>query len=417
MSKTFCIVPWRELYSTTIGTFRMCCVEDESEENAHRQTAIDQGIMPHWNSDYMREARLNFLSGKKMPQCDYCWTNEARGKISRRQRLNQRYSNQPEIDDNDELLEIIRNETAADGSTDLNIDGVFVSVGNTCQLRCVHCSPAYSNSVGKDYEKLGWHSNFKTRRVIAINDFLNDQKAFDKHHWPLLRSVSEKIKFLGVTGGEPSLSKELLAYMTWLDDQGLAKDIVFYSNTNAVNIKQPWIDAISKFKKVILKFSVDGVGPVDDYLRFPGKWDKKVEIMTALAKQFPGAFIQTSVHALNLVNLPDVIEFVSGLPVIHEINTVQYPSSLNPKNLPEEIKRPIIEKLQQHLTDYNGYMIDRADSAEAKKYFQNNLAGLIELLEQPGDPNEIDEIRSIISSYDSIRPVKLVSLLPQLSNL
>lgn len=417
MSKTFCIVPWRELYSTTIGTFRMCCVEDESKENSHRQTPIDQGIMPHWNSEYMREARLNFLSGKKMPQCDYCWSNEARGKISRRQRLNQRYSNSPEIDNQDDLLEIIRDETAEDGSTDLNIDGIFISVGNICQLRCIHCSPAYSNSVGKDYDRLGWHPDFKTRRIITIDNFVNDQKSFDQHHWPMLRSISKKIKFLGVTGGEPSLSKGLLEYMTWLDDQGLAKDIIFYSNTNAVNVKQPWIDAMSKFKKVILKFSVDGVGPVDDYLRFPGKWDKKVEIMTALSRQFPGAFVQTSVHALNLVNLPEIIEFVSKLPVIHEINSVQYPSNLNPKNLPQEIKHSVIAQLQHYLTDYHGYMIDSADSAEAKKYFQNNLAGLIELLERPGDPQEIAEIRSIISAYDSIRPMRLASLLPQLENL
>jgi hypothetical protein len=91
MTKKFCIVPWQELYSTSIGTFRMCCDEEDNDSTKNQQTVMDQGVEEHWNSDYMKNSRKIFLSDQLHPNCGRCWNDESNGKISLRMRRNGRY--------------------------------------------------------------------------------------------------------------------------------------------------------------------------------------------------------------------------------------------------------------------------------------------------------------------------------------
>lgn len=273
MKKNFCIVPWKDLYSTSVGTFRLCCLETGDVEQ--NQTPIHQDLDQHWNSEYMRQARLDFLTGKQHHACSHCYNDDANGRISLRQRKNFKYLGRREINDQDFEHVVSITDGLGRTSTD-NIQGANLSVNNTCQLRCNHCSPTYSHNISKDYAKIGWDHGYKTRNTIYITDYLGTtkQSEFNDAFWPKIKDISHQFRVLHFTGGEPSISSGLIGYLEWLVESGFSKNIDLGFNTNAVKLSDRWFRAIKSFKSVKPRISIDAVGSVEHYIRYPSSWEK-----------------------------------------------------------------------------------------------------------------------------------------------
>src|SRR5271156_4302620 len=91
MSETFCIRLWQHMRLEANGEARVCC--------AYRAPTISQdgvplttdrhSLMDIWNSDEMRGVRRDMTEGRRIPGCVTCYTDEARGAVSLRQRDNQ----------------------------------------------------------------------------------------------------------------------------------------------------------------------------------------------------------------------------------------------------------------------------------------------------------------------------------------
>lgn len=410
----FCVVPWRELYSTTLGTYRMCCVEDETESSLNNQTSITKGIEQHWNSDYMREYRLSFLANKQHSSCKHCWRDEDNGKISLRQRRNKQYLG-ADADDLEQWANHFRSITNSDGSVTPDIQGVYLSVGNACQLRCGHCNPAYSTNVAKEYQRLGWDHNFKTRRVILDDTFLGAgrQQAFDAEAWPQIRSIAHKLRWIRCTGGEPTISRGLLEFMQWLDQQGLAQHIRFYSNTNAVSVSQDWIDAANRFKSVELKIGVDGTALIDNYVRYPTTWQRKIPVVKRLLTQFPNSYVLTTLHAMNVSDFANLLREMQHWPGKRDIAPLTYPTELDIRHMPKQFKQHMVLELEQFIADCVTDQVNypRSDA----HYFFTGIRSVINQLERAGDPIQWDKAKSIIQQYDTIRPHTLASISPGLA--
>lgn len=413
-TKKFCVVPWREIYSTTLGSYRMCCIEDETGPYRHNQTSIADGLDVHWNSDYMKKNRLDFLSGKGSDCCKQCWKEDANGKISLRQRRNQQYLGATDSQ-LDPWIDFFKSKTQSDGSAEMDIHGVYISVGNTCQLRCTHCSPSYSSGVAKEYQKLGWESDFKTRRIILDDRFLgaSRQKAFDAEAWPQLKSIAHKLKYIRCTGGEPSVSKGLLEFMHWLDKEGLAKNIVFMSNTNAVSVKDEWIEAASKFKHTELKIGLDGTSQIDHYTRYPTIWEKKLPIVMKLLDKFPTSYVLTTLHCMNIADFPNLLQETQNWPGRHEVATLTYPTELDISHMPDQFKQTMIEKLSEWVSGEEE--VELPYPYPKQEYRENGIRAAIRRLKRPGDPAQWEKAKSIIQQYDTVRPYTLSSVSPLLA--
>lgn len=410
----FCVMPWRELYSTTLGTYRMCCVEDETGTCQDYQTSITEGIDAHWNSDYMKQYRLAFLENQQHASCRHCWLDEAHGKTSLRQRRNMQYLGATD-EELDPWVEHFQSITQPDGTVDVDIQGVYLSVGNTCQLRCTHCNPAYSTSVAKEYQKLRWDANFKTRRIIADDRFvgITKQRAFDAEAWPQLKSIAHKLKWIRCTGGEPTLSRGLLDFMQWLDAEGLAADIRFYSNSNAISVSPDWIDAASRFKYTELKIGLDGTALVDNYVRYPTQWSRKMPIVEDLLARFPDSYILTTLHAMNIADFPNLLREMEHWGGRREITALNYPTELDIQHMPEQFKKVVIDQLETMLADWNDpgvpYPVNNRD------YLNYGVRAIINRLKSPGDDTQWQLAKRIIRDYDTVRPTQLADLCPTLA--
>ncbi|NQY99426.1 MAG: radical SAM protein [Bdellovibrionales bacterium] len=207
---------------------------------------------------------------------------------------------------------------------------VEVVVGNICNLRCVGCKPSLSSSWQKEYAKLGlaWAKSDSSKAPNKNGHFEIDL--------PFPISKIEKIK---ITGGEPFLSKE---FENWL--QLTAQDvdvenveIEIYTNCT-ITPKPETIVALSRFKRVTIRLSIDGYGELNRYLRFPAEWGIVESVFhhfieLSKANKNISTEVAITVGTLNAMRLVDLFEFISRNSSDVRILTqlIHEPEYLNPR--------------------------------------------------------------------------------------
>jgi organic radical activating enzyme len=404
-----CSVPWNELYITSNGHYGLCCLEDQNYNL--KRIGINQSVDVHWNSDYMKKVRLDFLQDNPLPQCNHCWNDETNGKISGRMRRNLKYYGQTEIYKDDSVFQEVTGITDETGRIGLSMKGLFFSVGDICQLRCIDCSPGYSRSILKDYDRLGWDSNVKSRRFVIDKDLVHSSNVHQWHLWNRIKEISVAVNWIRVQGGEPTISKELLHFLHWYHEQGYAANTTIMITTNAVNVRQQFIDALKPFHRVKLELSVDGVGELDEYLRYPTNWKKKEKIIDSLISQFD-CTIHSTVYSLSIDGLVDLMRWAETKSVLHSLQILNYPEELSIQHLPDQFKQQLLSDLAPFTSD-SIYNLD--NQFDHKQYRDNCVHGIINQLSQPRDDSKWQMAKNIARSYDRIRPKKLKEILPRLS--
>ena len=75
-SKTFCMFPWIHLNATPKGDIYPCCSNDYTNPIGN---AKDMSLKEAFNTDYMKQLRLDMLAGKKSEICNFCYSHEKAG--------------------------------------------------------------------------------------------------------------------------------------------------------------------------------------------------------------------------------------------------------------------------------------------------------------------------------------------------
>ena len=137
-SKTFCILPWVHLSTRPDGSMRVCCTANASSVGPtnDKQYGGQVGILktddgkPNnlnvsdfesaWNSDYMKNVRLQMLNGEQPPSCLKCYKEEAAGHRSKRMWETNYWSQRVDMDK-------ILQETSEDGSVPPNFCLLYTS--------------------------------------------------------------------------------------------------------------------------------------------------------------------------------------------------------------------------------------------------------------------------------------------------
>jgi sulfatase maturation enzyme AslB (radical SAM superfamily) len=93
-------------------------------------------------------------------------------------------------------------------------------------------------------------------------------------------------------------------------------------------------DVLKKNIMVIVTLSLDGIGMVHDYARWPIKWDnykKTVDAYQELQKKYKLLQLDfwTTVSCLNIKILPDIINYAKNKNIPHDWAFLEQPSVLN----------------------------------------------------------------------------------------
>lgn len=378
MSKTFCPIPWIFQATRSNGDVRICCQANVTankgvirKPNGDAYNAGADDLNESRNAELMRNVRLNMLNDVWSEECGRCKSEDEAGLDSRR-----RYENQTwafNIDD-------ARAQTKLDGSIDVDktpIRYYDLRFGNFCNLKCRMCGPSDSDAWYGDWIALTGTNKFKdTSGVITIQDINGKLKApgFDwfnyEPFWTALEANSQNIEQVYFAGGEPMLIDRHYDFLEKCIAQGVAKNITIEYNTNMSTIPTKVLSLWTQFKKVRIGASVDGMGKVLEYQRYPAKWGKvlrNLQTIDALPDNVT-AWLAFTVTAYNIAHMIDFMKWKLtqsgfkkinaslGKPII-TYHVAHHPQQLNVRVLPDDMKEELTIKFNEFLTwiDDNGF--------------------------------------------------------------
>ena len=366
---TICVKPFMQSAITSNGMFRVCCecVFGKSthpdlqfgklrKESGEYYTAQNSSIADTRNAPLLKEIRASMLRGEQHPECRQCWETEKLGVDSLRTYMNREY-----FDD----LEKMKQNTQADGTiniAEIPVKYYDIRLGNKCNQKCRMCGPGDSSLWLDDWVKMGHktigfydeHYEIKKdgeRYSSEIGDW--DKQPFVDD----LKANMKDIDRIYMTGGEPTVIKEYWEILQYAIDNDFAKNINLEYNSNMFIIPTNAWEIWSKFKRVRMTMSIDGLHDVQDYIRFPSKWhiiERNIKKFYELTKKYPNisATIAPTITIFNVMQMPDIVKWYTNnnfetFDATMALHICHGPKFLTMQNYPKARKQLVVDKYHE----------------------------------------------------------------------
>lgn len=402
-------MPFVSLMVNTDATVRYCCmVKGNLNKIKHEDGTpyvCKDRLREAWNSEDMRDIRLNMIQGKKIEGCSVCYLQEETGRTSNREHANREWEWRL---GRDKIAQLIDQALDNDGTLVDDLVYLDLRLGNLCNLKCRMCNPWNSSQIAREHlelDKTNKEYSEVWRKTFGVfpEKYLEVQEWFDSDIlWDQVIALIPKLKKVYMTGGEPTLIKNNFKFMQSCIDQGRT-DIVLFFNTNCTNINKKFLELISQFDQVNINASIDGVGVVNEYIRAPSDWTaiaQNVESLAQLDNVHLG--ITPTVQVYNIFNIVDTIKWVEELNVKYSrqifidflINI--HPDHLNINILPDDLRKQALS----YILDYKDRMTSPVEMTI------NSLNGIIGLLQQPRSVDyqeQLDRLKTYTLALDGER--------------
>lgn len=259
----FCPLPWISFYIGANGHRRLCC----------NSQIIDNSYFKE--SDIINKTKRSLVTINKPDICHHCWELENTHIVnSYRESIVEKYPN-------------IKSSYAKKIITSQKqyIPFIFeLRLGDTCNLACRTCGPFNSSGWYKEQflqdPSFITHDNLQTS-IIKENNKYSIPKRWqwfeDKSCWPIIKDLlSNSIKhnghcYIKLQGGEPFLQTSHHLFLEYIQD--ISKDIILQYTSNATIFPIELISIWKNFKSIDISVSIDGVGNINNYIRYPSNFN------------------------------------------------------------------------------------------------------------------------------------------------
>jgi hypothetical protein len=359
-SKTLCALPFHQISVMNDGHVRLCCRTERDVTSEGASLAVPGATLSQiWNSPYLRAVRHRMLVGAEVDDCRQCYDAEAGGATSLRQTMNAYFAWPGEGPALDDALARARALTAANGGHWPT--AVQLWLGNRCNLQCRMCSPMFSSRIAGDPVQAQWWGGPRTARPSWSGD---DRTVFEE-----LLGHPECLRLIQFSGGEPLIHGVLPRILQRLVDAGHASHITLYIASNGTACAPRLAALLTRFAAVELAISVDGVGALQEYIRFPATW--AITVRNALAFRAEGVYvsIRPTVQAYNVFGLLDVARWAGGAGLPLALDNVLW----SPRFLSLDVLPPaVIDEARQEWEAYLARECGEGDRGQVRSV----LAGL-----------------------------------------
>lgn len=178
---------------------------------------------------------------------------------------------------------------------------------NVCNSACLTCNEQLSTKIG----------SLTNKKYIKIN---NATKI-----WEL---PQERIIHLDINGGEPSHSKNYKHLLANLPNN--VKSVRL--NTNCSKVLEELLPLKTRGIDVTVTVSLDGIGAVHDFVRWPIKWDKFYKNLMKYKTMPVKLNLWTTVSVLNVDDLPNIVAFAQEHGIDHSYAYLTEPKELAVEN-------------------------------------------------------------------------------------
>jgi len=287
----------------------------------------DQSLEYQWDqyqeyNDNVRTVILkDFDQGIRHVGCMKCFREEDLGYTSLRQRANE-----------------LHPETHTVPSVDNPIYNFEIRLGNHCNLRCIMCGT---------YASSAWHQE-RSQNPDAFDQI----KLIPQHPQPdkwwedpvYIEFLTEKLKdavCIDISGGEPfplPSTWKILDILIASNNTGVRLQF----NTNLTRVPPVLLDKLKLFTNLWISVSLEGIGDMNDYLRYPSHWEEISANMILLQEALPG-MVKNVNHTLqhaSVYSLPALVDYVKSREIELRITTVSGTPCLTVETAPpQDLKR------------------------------------------------------------------------------
>jgi len=357
--KWICPEPFTNIQASTSGFYKPCCVMTETQDMAKyvsKRYSVEQySIMEHYNSDYMQRLR-NAMRNENDDEyvntmCKNCKVKEDNGVRSHREWYLDRFTSRSEFKHKKEELEdIIANNKQPTFFHSMELDALG---GNYCNLSCNMCS-GYSSSKYLA-EEIQLKETYRDKALILpkVNEKI----------WEELPTILENLCELKLVGGEPLISKNTYRLMEMVPHP---ENTILRIITNGTHNPDKFINLAKKFKQVIINLSIEGVGEVNNYIRYPSKWNDILNNRIKLTRVGKVILVST-INALNINKLYQIpkmgFEYTMSSLVTNNFYSL--------KSIPNDIKDKYLNELYQHK------MVDLIKLLESSTFDENDMWNML----------------------------------------
>lgn len=432
-------MPWMFQYVRTNGDYRVCCHQVQAKAVVRSEDGSTMNIKTHEVNSFRRSAdlcqmRSQFLNSQWPESCLNCRAEEEAGMTSRRQTEVRRWSRAL----NEEQC---RQQTSSGGH--LNepqhpLLGMELRLGNKCNLKCRMCHPRFSSAWYADFVSL-WGNNYpEYGKEIEIYRGTDGEWATTNvsYDWPLDRTSWERllpeldgIRYIYISGGEPLLIEDHFKILERIIQSGRAGEVVIEMASNLTVLPQRALELWPHFKRVGVSASFDGVGSVNDYIRFPSRWETVEKNLRQICDMGNPVevWIQPCVQALNILSLGKIYEWRMDFHIENTLKApgkeilnpliLQDPKYLSVQVFPSELKLRIQDLLRAEGDRLTKRAASDAQSIRVAVAYHEFAASLIEFMNKEDHSQDFDRFVDYNCKLDELRGQSLASALPELADL
>lgn len=428
-SESFCAYPYMHLSTTPTGEVRPCCFYTKRlrKDSAEPFNLAKDGISNVWNCTDLKELRRKLLSGQKDSGCIQCYKEERLGEESMRIRSFHEL-------EKDHILKSIGESAQSNGSVSGQVEFLELKPGNQCNLKCRMCNKYDSSFFAKEATQI-IESNF-------IKDGRFPHKLFDPPHfgenykqksfdweaepkfWEELVEISRGLNKISLAGGEPTMLTSVDRLFKALVQNGASEHIEVFLATNLTQFPQWLIETSQKFRKFEIIGSIDGTGKVQEYIRYPSKWEKvkgNFEQAKQLMDESDGvkALLNVTLQNYNILNFHEILWWLEELnqsgkefyDFPFNLNILYFPRHLQQTIAPREARRIALDNLLKYRS--------RSDILRKQPGLSVRIDQIMRNLKEADNSSDYyrDQIRNFWEYtlvLDSIRKTSFEEALPEL---
>jgi len=301
MNNRFCVLPW---YGQEIGLRTTpCCL-----------------LPPDCDIDQIKQ---ELLSGIPAADCKKCWDIESTGNKSRRQFENEFLDYKLDRD-----LEKLQQDCVDSKHQTLLYQ---ITTSNLCNQACVSCNSKFSTK----WAQVEKHMGISPRTQYKID---LDPKNIN---YGSARRIS-------LLGGEPLFDPITFEILKGLIAHNNTSCFISLITNGSINLNTQQINLLKQFTDLNICISIDGVGPVFEYMRWPGKWSNLLENIEQYKSITKNISVSYTISSLNAMYYNQTVEWFQQNNLVYNHNVVSKPIWLSLEHMPIVLK--------QHFTKYNNFI-------------------------------------------------------------
>lgn len=420
----FCALAFGSASINSYGEYIPCCSIRTEHWKMYKDGHYDHGVLntdPHIriNAPNLKEVRKLLLSGHWPDACTNCKESEEKNLGSMRTIWNQALNkcNIPMVE-----------HVAPESITYLDL-----TFGTKCNSKCMTCSADLSDFWQEEYNSI-WNVPIEQQKIIKRVSIDNTTAEKLVNDFPNVTNIS-------FIGGEPTISEEHIKFLNLLVDSDRSKNIKISYVTNLTGITDSLINLWKNFKEVHVSVSIDGHEKVNEYIRYPFKWQKVENNLLTYLKivqesrlnQREGVTqfslgLSCTVSLFNSIQCIDLLEYWFNTLIQYKlaygslihivgcfVNRVSSPLYALVALLSIEYRKQGIEKAEKLLLKCNEFLKNNPEE-QINNGFTESLKLIVSWLQEPQIINStyLSQNKHFITSSDIFRNRKIEDFIPEL---